>query len=115
MHLVTVLALAATAQTMQFRNDVPQQTIMIMIRCRGHNDWVSDKPLVIKPGATASIKMHTGNFQVIAYNNKRQEDRSNRVMKSGQIARMAIAKLVSGDKKPKPFEIIDDYRDADED
>jgi hypothetical protein len=118
MRIAVLLAVVLTAQvaepSMQFRNGFQQTKIEVWVYCFDHGSWANNqRPLTLRPGETASISLHTGNFQVVAKANG-QEDRNNRVLARGEVDRMLVTRLFSG-KQGKRWGIVDDSTDDDSD
>jgi hypothetical protein len=113
--LMSVEAMAQGADpSMQFRNGFKNQRIEIWVYCWDHGMWTNNqRPLKLRPGETASLSLHTGNFQVVARNQSGQEDRNNRVLAVGEVDRMVVAALYSGPGR-KRWGIIDDGAPDDE-
>jgi hypothetical protein len=103
--------------TMQFTNNTGTR-ITVWVYCRSHRGWANDqRPLVVRAGATATLKLHEGYFQVVARNDYGQEDRNNRLLSAKELDRMNFAGIYSGrpGERPVPKFRITEHRDDDDD
>src|SRR5262245_20287147 len=71
--------------TMKFTNKSGGK-ITLWIFCQQHQNYANDnKPLVVRAGATATLTLHEGYFNVIARNDYGQEKRNKRVLAAREL------------------------------
>ena len=119
MFASTVLTLVLFGQvgkvetpTMQFTN-VTGTSITVWVYCRGHGLWANNRqPLVIRPRASATLKLHEGYFHVLVQNKFGQEDRNERVLVAQELDHMDIVGIYSGNEGG--IKVTDHHEDNDE-
>jgi hypothetical protein len=115
MPFILLLALSATAQppSLHFKSETGGQRYNIWVWCETDHGWANNsQAIVLKPGKSSRLDLHTGYFVVVVRNQFNVEHRERRVLAEGEVDRLRMVPVFAVDPNappiPREFRIVDD-------